>query len=315
MQATHTPQPSPSARAIAARLYRKRKREGSVRSRRTASELAALECKPPAERTKEEKEALRNHRNALKRKELHSCSTAAVLAAAELACSFALLESIAVEEDEPMVPVNEAAVASLIRMAEEQQPSSAEPISIALQPPAPDSTRGGKAAILDARLSMKTHRHCALSPEGLSRLFPKFCVDAWWQVCQTVPRTSTRWMELRILGDGKAAHQFKVDELLRGRHKEQLEGLIAETKEQLGDLLRTVGVPVDLWDLQVRPPHVAVVRMLIWPRLIRDATSLARFVRCNCCARCRARSDRSRTPIRRPTCCCETTGAEWCSLK
>lgn len=74
LQCTNAPpEPSPSRHAV----YRKRKREGApVGKRRSAADLAALEAMPLAERTAEEKEAVRNHRKELKRKERKAAGSA-----------------------------------------------------------------------------------------------------------------------------------------------------------------------------------------------------------------------------------------------
>jgi hypothetical protein len=80
MQSEHAVQ---SGNAAACRLYRQRKREHQpTRKRRSASELVALDDKPLAERTDEEKESVRNHRKELKRKEKRAAAVAAVPAAA-----------------------------------------------------------------------------------------------------------------------------------------------------------------------------------------------------------------------------------------
>lgn len=69
---------SPSRHAV----YRKRKRENlPTRHRRTAAQLAALEAKPLAERTAEEKEAVRNHRKAQQRRERAAVTSLSVAAA------------------------------------------------------------------------------------------------------------------------------------------------------------------------------------------------------------------------------------------
>jgi hypothetical protein len=69
--------------AAACRLYRQRKREHQpIRKRRSAAELAALEAKPLEQRTAKEKEAVRNHRKELKRRERKATAAAVVSAAA-----------------------------------------------------------------------------------------------------------------------------------------------------------------------------------------------------------------------------------------
>ncbi len=63
-------------------VYRKRKRENLLtRPRRTPAQLAALESKPLAERTTEEKEAVRNHRKVLQRRERTAVTSLSVAAA------------------------------------------------------------------------------------------------------------------------------------------------------------------------------------------------------------------------------------------
>ena len=58
--------------------YRHRKRAGEpVRQRRTVAELVALEAKPLEQRTPDEKEAVRNHRKELKRRETRAAAAAA----------------------------------------------------------------------------------------------------------------------------------------------------------------------------------------------------------------------------------------------
>src|SRR4051794_35851843 len=75
-------QAAPTSNAAACRLYRKRKREGAaVSKRRSAVELTALEAKPLEQRTEEEKEAVRNHRKWLKRKERIAAAAAVPLSA------------------------------------------------------------------------------------------------------------------------------------------------------------------------------------------------------------------------------------------
>ena len=78
--------------ALACRLHRKRKSEDpqSIRKRRTAAELAALELKPLAERTSQEKAAVRAHRWERKQKEqrLAAAASFASLAAAPLMVAF-----------------------------------------------------------------------------------------------------------------------------------------------------------------------------------------------------------------------------------
>lgn len=63
-------------------VYRKRKRENlPTRHRRTVAQLASLEVKPLAERTTEEKEAVRNHRKVLQRRERAAATSQSVAAA------------------------------------------------------------------------------------------------------------------------------------------------------------------------------------------------------------------------------------------
>ncbi len=74
---------TPSSASSRSATYRQRKREGSVlRKRRTAAELAALDCKPLEQRTEEEKEAVRNHRKVLNRKQSALISTPVVVCTA-----------------------------------------------------------------------------------------------------------------------------------------------------------------------------------------------------------------------------------------
>ena len=69
--------------AAAAKRSRQRKSAGQpVRKRHSAAELVALEAKPLEQRTAEEKEAVRNHRKELKRKEKAATGAAALANAA-----------------------------------------------------------------------------------------------------------------------------------------------------------------------------------------------------------------------------------------
>ena len=92
--------PPPNAHAAANRRYRQRLHEGKTsRKRRTSEELAALSTQPITEQTPEEKRALRNHRNALRRADtryaalatitVDSVHAASILAAASAAVAVA----------------------------------------------------------------------------------------------------------------------------------------------------------------------------------------------------------------------------------